>query len=94
MSAALGLTASGLIRALSPSHLRSGLDKHAERLATKLEAGLKRRGVEATATAVSRDGETTIEMIGPNLWQREYGSFDEPARGDVAAVVRDVTGHR
>lgn len=90
----LGLTASCLIRALSPRALQPSLELHADRLAARLKADLRRRGAEAIATVSSRDGETTIALIGPDLWRREYGSLDEPARGDVADALNTVNGER
>ncbi len=94
MSTALGLTANGLIRALSPRNLQPALDAHAEKLAARLEVDLQARGTDATATVSSRDGETSIALTGPNLWQREYGSLDEPASGEVASALHDLAGDR
>ena len=86
---AFSLTLRDLTRTLGDIDLQPALVDRAHSAAGEIEQDLAARGQPATATVRRRGGDVSIDVTGPDLWDREHGGFNREAEGNLDAMLAD-----
>lgn len=84
---ALGITLQDLRSTLSRIGLQTQLQAVAEREARNLADQLSYDGERVEAHVVGVGDQVSIELTGPNLWDREFGTFEDEGDASVARAL-------